>query len=50
MGYYKNEYYWCVMIKNVKGKHCNILWYVEYLNMLHVDYGIVSSVPADINT
>ena len=50
MGYQRNEYYWSVTNKIVKGKQCIILWHVDELNVLHVDSDIVSSVLAEIDT
>ena len=49
MGHQRNKYDWCVMNNIVNGKICTILWNVYDLKMSHVDYGIVSSVLADID-
>ena len=49
MGYQRNEYDWCVMKKNVKGKQCNIIQDVEDLNMFHIYPDIVSGVLSDID-
>ena len=44
MGYQRNEYYWFLMNKIVKGKQCTILWNVDELKLLQVDSYIVSSI------
>ena len=49
MGHQRNKYDWCVMNNIVNGKICTILWNVYDLKMSHVDYGIFSSVLADID-
>ena len=49
MGFQRNEYEWCVMNKLVKDKQCTILWHVNNLKMLHVDYDIVSIFLADVD-
>ena len=50
MGYNINEYDWCIMNKMVKGKQCNIIWYMDYLRIFHVDCDILSTLIYDIDT
>ena len=49
MGYRINEYDWCVMKKNVKGRKCTILCHVDDLKMSHINSNAVTSVLADID-
>ena len=49
LGYQRNEYDWCTMNKNFKGKQCTIIWKVDDLKIWHVDSGILSSIIADID-
>ena len=48
MGYQRNEYNFCVMNNDSKGKQCTILWHVNNLNILYVDSDILSSILAEI--
>ena len=48
MGYQRNKYDLFVM-KNVKGKECNIIWNVDNLKMLRVDSNIFSRIIYEID-
>ena len=50
MGYWKNEYNWCVMNKTIKVKQCTVLWHVGGMKTSHVDSNVVSRIIADIDT
>ena len=39
-----NPYDRCVSNKIIGGRKCTIIWHVDYLNILHVEYKVVDDI------
>ena len=49
MSYQRKKYDQCFINRISKGKQCTVIWNVDDLKMLHVDYDISPSVLSDID-
>ena len=43
-----NIYDRCLYKKTIDGKQCNVVWYVDYNNLLHVDPNVVTDILEEI--